>query len=160
MLEARGGGSVCLVDANTAGQRFGSAHNAGLAELVRDPDCSLMNTVSRVPGRQLWILKSGAAAYDHSRRMAGSDNLRRRIDELRASFSFVLVDAAPFDKSHDALTLGALADGLVLGLRANRTRRDTARLVKQEIEAAKVKLLGAILVDRTFPVPEAIYKWL
>jgi len=42
-------------------------------------------------------------------------------------------------------------------LQANTTRRETARKVKQEMEAASVRLLGAVLNERTFPIPESIY---
>jgi Mrp family chromosome partitioning ATPase len=43
-------------------------------------------------------------------------------------------------------------------VQANSTRRETARKAKESLESAKVKLLGAVLNKRTFPIPEALYR--
>jgi Mrp family chromosome partitioning ATPase len=43
-------------------------------------------------------------------------------------------------------------------LQANSTRREAARRMKEELEENNIRVLGAILYGRTFPIPEAIYK--
>jgi Mrp family chromosome partitioning ATPase len=47
---------------------------------------------------------------------------------------------------------------LVLVVQANATRRDAARKAKESLQAANVRLLGAVLDNRTFPIPDAIYQ--
>jgi Mrp family chromosome partitioning ATPase len=42
-------------------------------------------------------------------------------------------------------------------LKANSTRRDATREIKQQLQAANVRMLGAVLNQRTFPIPERIY---
>jgi len=54
--------------------------------------------------------------------------------------------------------LGRNAEGVVLVLRANASRRETARKAVHDLETAQVRVLGAVLNHRTFPVPERIYK--
>jgi hypothetical protein len=44
----------------------------------------------------------------------------------------------------------------VLG--AHSTRRATARKIKETLEAAQARILGTVLSERTFPVPERIYR--
>jgi Mrp family chromosome partitioning ATPase len=53
--------------------------------------------------------------------------------------------------------IGRLADGVVLVIEAHATRREAARKVKESLEAANVRLLGAVLNKRTFPIPEVLY---
>jgi Mrp family chromosome partitioning ATPase len=56
------------------------------------------------------------------------------------------------------MLLSRWTDGVVLVVEANATRRDAARRVKEILDAAGVSLLGVVLNNRTFPVPEAIYR--
>jgi Mrp family chromosome partitioning ATPase len=48
----------------------------------------------------------------------------------------------------------------VLVLEANSTRRVAARKAKQALEASSVRVLGTVLNNRTFPIPEKIYRML
>jgi len=77
---------------------------------------------------------------------------------LRAEFDYVLLDVAAVTEANDATLLGCGADGIVLVLKANTSRRESARKVTQDLQAAKVRVLGAVLNQRTFPIPESIYK--
>jgi Mrp family chromosome partitioning ATPase len=47
---------------------------------------------------------------------------------------------------------------MVLVVQANSTRRVTAQKVKEKLQAANARLLGTVLSERTFPIPETIYK--
>jgi len=78
--------------------------------------------------------------------------------ELRSEFDYVLVDVPPIIQYADATLLGQLADGIVLILEANSTRRETMRKAKESLEAASLRLLGAVLNKRTFPIPEFLYR--
>lgn len=49
-------------------------------------------------------------------------------------------------------------DGAVLVISANHTRREAALRAKETLLRWNAELLGVVLVDRTFPVPEAIYR--
>ena len=53
-----------------------------------------------------------------------------------------------------------VSDGVVLVLEANSTRRVAARKAQQAVEAANVRVLGTVLNNRTFPIPEKIYRLL
>src|SRR5207247_10608677 len=86
-----------------------------------------------------------------------SERLRTRAVELCAVFEHVLSDAPPIHQYADPVLLGQMADGLILGVEANATRPETARKAKESLQAANVRLLGAVLNKRTFPIPEALY---
>ena len=48
-------------------------------------------------------------------------------------------------------------DGVVLILEAHSTRRDTARRIKESLAAANARVLGVVLNNRTYPIPETLY---
>jgi Mrp family chromosome partitioning ATPase len=54
--------------------------------------------------------------------------------------------------------LGELADGIVLVLGANSTRKATARKIKNTLETMRSQILGTVLSERAFPIPEWIYR--
>jgi Mrp family chromosome partitioning ATPase len=46
----------------------------------------------------------------------------------------------------------------VIVLEANSTRKEAALTVMENLRAAQIKILGAVLNKRTFPIPELIYQ--
>jgi Mrp family chromosome partitioning ATPase len=83
--------------------------------------------------------------------------MRMRIVELRQEFHYVLIDAPAINTANDGIVLGRVADGVVVVIKANSSRREIARKAIQELENAKVRVLGAVLNQRTFPIPQGIY---
>jgi Mrp family chromosome partitioning ATPase len=160
VLAAQGSGSVCLVDANLRApslhQLLGVGRFPGLADATVKPG-PIKDFAVRITGGNLWVVPPGSPAAE-AQRLFSSDQLRSRMGELRAEFEYVLIDAPPVSSYADAVLLGQMADGVVLVVEANSTRRETARMAKESFENAKVKLLGAILNNRTFPIPEALYR--
>ncbi|MBV9760561.1 MAG: hypothetical protein JO340_08355 [Acidobacteriaceae bacterium] len=96
----------------------------------------------------LWVIPSGV---QENGRLHVSSELRSRIGEVKEEFDYVLIDAPAIVSSPDAVVLGQVTDGLILVVEANYTRRETARLAKETLDAAKVTVLGAILNNHTLP---------
>jgi receptor protein-tyrosine kinase len=84
--------------------------------------------------------------------------MRLRLAELRGYFKYILIDVPALSLGSDAIVLGRAAEGVVLVLKANGSRREAARKAVQDLHAAGVGLLGAVLNQRTFPIPQAIYE--
>ena len=81
-----------------------------------------------------------------------------RLRELRLEFDFTVLHGPPAALCSDAALLGYLSDGVILVLQANSTRRAGAQRAVQMLQATNARLLGSILNDRTFPIPEGIYR--
>jgi protein-tyrosine kinase len=158
-LASQGRGTVCVVDCNLRSpglhQQFGTENHHGLSDALLGPG-PVRDYVHRW-SRNLWLVSCGASP-DTGLTMLGSERMRARIAELRATFDYVLIDAAPLSSCNDAIVLGGLVDGVVLTLKANSSRRETARNVLHELKTANVRVLGAVLNQRTFPIPESLYK--
>lgn len=152
--------SVCVVDANLHApflhEYFRSNNSKGLAEAVLGSG-PIRNYAQLLNGSNLWVITCGSRIADpHT--LLTSDRLQPRLAELRAVFDYVLIDAPPVNLYADATLLGRLADGVVLVVQANSTHREVARKAKESLESAKLRVLGAVLNKRTFPIPESWYR--
>ena len=74
-------------------------------------------------------------------------------------FDYTIVHGPPAALCSDAALLGYLSDGVVLVLEAGKTRRATAQRTVQMLQATQcARLLGAVLSNRKFPIPDGIYR--
>ncbi|MGB7845005.1 MAG: CpsD/CapB family tyrosine-protein kinase [Candidatus Acidiferrum sp.] len=162
ILAARAEGPVCLVDANfqspSLHKCFGLENDKGLAEATLETG-PVQNFAQQISGSDLWLMTSGKLTAEVSSPTA-ADALRGRLSELRKAFRYVVIHSGPLRLESTAMLLSRLADGVVLVLEANSTRRDSARRAKENLAAARVTLLGVVLNNRIFPIPEPIYRWL
>jgi protein-tyrosine kinase len=158
-LAAQGRGSVCVVDCNLRSpglhQQFASENHHGLSDALAGT--GPIREYAHRWSRHLWYVSCGASAVS-GQAMLGSDRMRQRLAELKATYDFVLIDAAPLSVCNDAIVLGGLSDGVALVLKANSSRRETARKALHDLESANVKVLGAVLNQRTYPIPEKLYR--
>lgn len=82
----------------------------------------------------------------------------RLLEELRNEFEFVVIQGPAAGTSSEAALLGQLTDGIILVLDARSTRRASARKTKDTLDAAQCRMLGTVLTQRMFPIPERIYR--
>lgn len=82
------------------------------------------------------------------------------LEELRSEFEFVVIEGPAAGISSETVLLGQLTDGVILLLSAGSTRRTTARKIKETLEASQCRILGTVLTERTFPIPDRLYRWL
>jgi len=160
ILAARGDGSVCVVDANLRSpclhHYFGIDNSRGLAEAVLEP-LPIQDFAQKHAEANLWILPGGSAAGQLS--FPGVyDRLSSRMTELRGQFKYVVIHSSPLDLDSASILLSSWTDGVVMVVEADTTRRETARRMKQNLDAANVCVLGVVLNNRTFSIPEALYR--
>jgi capsular exopolysaccharide synthesis family protein len=152
--------SVCVVDANLRTpflhEHFRAENLHGLADAVLGSG-PMRNYAHQVNGGNLWLITCGSKTTDPHTLLA-SDRLHSCLTELRAEFDYVLLDGPPVNLYADATLLGKLAEGVVLVLQANSTRREAAMKARRSLELATVRLWGAVLNKRTFPIPEFLYR--
>jgi Mrp family chromosome partitioning ATPase len=150
--------SVCLVDANLlfpALHSFFEVENShGFAEAMSRAQ-SLAKCATQVAPRNLWLLTSGTGSAHNM--FSDIDSLRDCMQQLREEFDYAIIDAPPWSLYSNAAVLGSSSDGIVLVLKASSSRRATVQKVVAEITAANMRLLGAVLNQRAFPIPQAIY---
>jgi Mrp family chromosome partitioning ATPase len=152
-------GSVCVVDCDlrfpTLHQEFGAANHHGLADALQG-DAPIHQYVQQLSQHNLWLLSCGLLNED-SPQLLKLERMRKRLFELRSEFDYVLLDVAPLSVSNHGVLLSSWCDGVALVLKENFSNRKTAQKALKEFQAANATVLGAVLNQRTFPVPESIY---
>jgi Mrp family chromosome partitioning ATPase len=153
------GGSVCLVDANLSSpslhRHFGTDNQVGLTDALRQGG-SIRKYAHFLAGERLALITSGASG-EGWQMLLGSPQMHTRMSELHREFDYVLVDLPPMNICPETVTLAKASDGLILVVKANATRREVAQKVVHELKSANVRLLGAVLNERQFPIPEVLY---
>jgi len=156
-LAAHTSAPVCLVDADlrSPASRSGEAVvEPGLAEILLE-GLALRSALRRL-SPALCILPAGARRAEALRRLSG-ERLGRCVQDLLGAFDYLVVSSPPAAVHEDAALLAGLMDGLVLVVSASRTRREAARRTVSHLQQSNVNVLGSVLADRTFPIPEALY---
>ena len=74
-----------------------------------------------------------------------SPSLPALVEELKSEFDLVVFDLPPCGGSHAPLRLAKQLDGVLLVIDAERVRQPDARRVRQMLDQARVRLVGAVL---------------
>jgi hypothetical protein len=121
--------------------------------LVEDTESSPRDECCEQAGEHLWRIHVG-----NDPGSARVEQWQSRIGWLRREFRYAVIHSPPVLVASEAVVLGRLCDGLLVVLEAHRTRRLAALRARTVLESSGVRLLGTVLSERTFPIPEAIYR--
>lgn len=122
---------------------IGRNSKVGLSNLLMDP--SLKDEVilpSGTPG--LDVLLSGDIPPNPSE-LLSSPRMQRLIAELREEYDFVILDSPPVNMVTDSVVLAPQSDGVLFLIRANQSERGAVIHAVEQLEYAKVKILGFVL---------------
>jgi hypothetical protein len=145
---------VCrLVGKTLSEQREAEVAIARLEPGLPQPRLESLKAAAIPLERKLWFL-SGKQC---SRNLAVAGELCSYLSAIRAEFQYSIVLGSPADSSA-IVEAARFSDGLVLVLSALHTRRAAALQTKRALEEAGVRLLGTVLADRDFPIPQNLYR--
>jgi len=150
VLAASSNRQVCLVDGDARRLRLTKAF-AGNSVGGTQKNCTLQ-------GPNLWVAAPDTLVPGSDGVLAPANQLKPSIARLQQAFQFVLIDAPGINAQGDAAVLGQLADATILVVEANRTRKVTALKAKHSLETMNIHLLGIVLNNRTYPIPESLYR--
>lgn len=161
LLASRVPGPVCLLDANLAApslhEHFHVENHFGWTEALQQAR-PIQDFLRSTEGSNLSILTSGTVEERWEDLLEEEEEaVAARMRELREEFDYLLVLCPPVSYAPQAQILGRHADGMILVVEANCTRRDRALELKAELEEADVRLFGTVLNNRTFPIPDGVY---
>ncbi len=121
---------------------LGLAPGPGLVDVLTGA-AALDDALVEIPEYHLTVLRAGRT-YDRPAEMLGSAPMRRLVDTLRTQFDRIVIDSTPTTVS-DPVAVAALADTLVLVVRAGATTKPAITRAIQALGAAK--LLGLVFND-------------
>ena len=146
--------SVCLIDADLRSAGLTTTINGSRRVSLKFADQERCVELER----NLWLASDTVLDPTASGALAPTQYLKKSLDDLRAAFEYILIDAPGANTSGEAGVLGQIADATILVIEANSTRKAAALRAKKALESMDVRLLGTILNNRTFPIPEKLYR--
>lgn len=157
-------GRVLLVDASPSetglSARLGMLADPGLFDLLLSPggQLKLDDCVQRLPDQPFDLLPLGQPSHPHS--PFSAESLQHLLDLLCKHYRFVVIDAAAVYGNNNALGLAALADGVVMVIRAEQTRWEVAQAAVERLRQARANLVGSVFNGRKYYLPQWLYKLL
>lgn len=151
---------VLLIDGNlkhpVLHQLFDVNPNPGLAEFIMKARSRniVMKTISANYLNLITVGNNNGLYHD----VWHSNKIKRIMTGFRDQFEYILIDAPPVIGNPETLVLGRLTDGLLFVIKANHTRWEIIEEAKQQLRQAGLKILGAVLNERQYFIPEIIYK--
>jgi capsular exopolysaccharide synthesis family protein len=145
---AQGGRRTILVDCDlrrpSLHSIFGVNNDAGLTTMILDETAT--SSLQPTSVENLSLLTSGPLPPNPAD-LLGSRHVERVLEQLLEEADIVLLDAPPVLGFTDAAVLGARVDGVLLVLRAGKTKREHAERAKVQLERANVRIIGVTLTD-------------
>jgi len=147
---AAAGAKVLLVDADlrkpTLHKQLGDDRERGLSYLLAGEE-GIEPAASDHP--RLDVLPVGVRPPNPSE-LLHSPALATAIARWRTSYDYVLLDSPPLSLVSDALSVGELADGVLLVVRDRVTAKGTLRLVLDRLLPLRAKVLGLVFNAEQF----------
>lgn len=151
---------VLLIDTNlrdtSISDIFDISNNPGLGDILEEKipfEGALKELKSN-----LYALPSGNS-IDNPVPFLESSRMSELLLNAREKFDMTLVYCADLKNYNDAMVLSSLMDGVVLVVNENKTHRMAFKsAITPLLEKENVNVVGIILNDRTYVIPNIIYK--
>jgi len=160
MVLASAGERLLLVDANLRNpvlhELFAVGKNHGMAELLSGQE-TLQQVIKPTHVANLSLVTAGSQLQNPSALFEpGKTDAIVRLTKAEADW--VLFDAPVISAFNDAIVLSPGMDGVVLVVRAEKTRWEVAQNARERLESGKANILGVVLNDRKLRIPGWIYR--
>ena len=153
-------GHVLLVDTDlgcpSVHRIFKKKQSPGLTDVLKNGQAG-EDAILPSPIPNLDILSAGTTNGDPSE-IFDSDAFARLLDAVRRNYRFVVIDLPTVSQASWAVGLARLCDGVTLVLEAERSRREVAQRVKEQLIESKAKVLGVVINKRRFRIPGWLYR--
>ncbi len=137
---------------------FDIPNENGLSDILAGR-CDLKSAVVDVAEGTLSILVAGTLNSSPST-LINTATVSRFLSESKEMFGAVLVDGPPVISCAEATHIAAAADGVVLVVESDRTKREIVIRARDALIKGKANILGIVLNRRRYVIPEFLYRQL
>ncbi len=138
--------NTLIIDCNLRGpalhKMFGLSNSYGVVDVLYGQ--YELPKVCQEPLPGLKVATSGVLPPSPTE-LLSSARFAELIDRTRSVFDYVLIDAPPVEPVSDAVILATQADGVLLVLDAQNTRKRALRQSIQSLEAVGANVLGTVM---------------
>ncbi|WP_346877313.1 MULTISPECIES: CpsD/CapB family tyrosine-protein kinase [unclassified Clostridium] len=143
---AEGDKKVVLIDCDlrkpSLHKKFEISNTAGLSDVIVGKES--ISVVGHRYNNNLTVLTSGKIPPNPSE-MLGSKSMKALIDALKKVFDYVILDTPPVQAVTDAQILSTRADGTLLVIRAEKTKKDSVVNSINLLKKVNANIIGTIL---------------
>lgn len=154
--------SILLIDADlrkgTLTKSLGLKADKGLTDVLTDT-AKMDDVLLSIGIDNLHILPCGSRPHNPAELM-GSHRMKQFVAEIRNNYDYILFDCPPVIPVTDTGVLGPLCDGVLMILQAGRTQRGVILHAQDRLRAVKAKVLGYVMTNIEYHIPEYIYRYL
>jgi capsular exopolysaccharide synthesis family protein len=156
------GGSTLVMEANF--RRPGMAKLAGLSKdaaglaEVLYKGRKVDEVVQSLGPNQPDIMTAGQIESGPFSPLMSREKIEKVIQDLSKRYQYIIMETPPINQYPETLLLSALADGVILAIRAGVTSRETVSLATKRLEAAGGNFYGLVLNQKQYPLPNWLYK--
>ncbi|MEN6478660.1 MAG: CpsD/CapB family tyrosine-protein kinase [Anaerolineales bacterium] len=141
---------VILVDCDLRQPRvhlfFGLKNDRGVTDAILDEQSFGQPLIQDTAVENLRVLASGPLP-PRPPDLLGSRRMGALVESLKQQADIVLFDAPPIMAVTDACMLATHVDGVLLVVRAGRTRRDDTALAIERLQKVHARIVGSVLHD-------------
>jgi capsular exopolysaccharide synthesis family protein len=135
---------------------FGLRNLLGLVNILAE-ERSLQEVQQDTPVAHLKVIPAGPIP-PHPSELLSSEHFAEFIVRVRQGFDYVLLDAPPLQHFSDAAILAMRADGTLLVVDAQRTRKGDLRQAVRALEAVGANIRGTVMNSVDAPDRHGYYK--
>jgi capsular exopolysaccharide synthesis family protein len=158
-LSHKGGHKVLIVDANVRHPSISSifkiSDNPGLIDVLKE-EIAFEDAVTDM-GSNLYVLPTSKPASNPIA-FLDSSKMSAILKTTRNLYDLVLFNCADLKHFSDAVILSSKIDGIALIVNEGKVNRQVVRRLISPLEQNNVNIIGAIFNNRTYVIPEIIYK--
>ncbi|MBY0753926.1 CpsD/CapB family tyrosine-protein kinase [Clostridium sardiniense] len=123
-------------------KKFRVSNNIGLSDVILDNSKLDKALIKR--NDYLDILPAGKVPPNPSE-LLGSKALENLLDELGKKYDVIILDTPPVHAVTDAQILSTKVDGVILVVRAERTKKESVISAKAALDKVNANILGTVL---------------
>ncbi len=144
---AEAGSRVLLIDVDlrkpSCHRGLGVSNERGLSSFLAG-QADLESVTLSLEGPRISFIPAGPTPPNPAE-LVGSARMRTMLEELRASYDFIILDSPPVLPVTDAVVLARDVDGVVQVVKGHDTPRELIRRARDQLVQANAHLLGAVI---------------
>lgn len=152
---------VLLIDCNLKKPSvdifLGLHTDRGLSDVLAG-NVRISDALTNTDVKNLTVLPAGQVPINPAD--LGSQKMKDLLTELKAQFDRIILDTPPVIPYADPRILGPLVDGVVMVVRAGKTRREAVLRAEDTLKKVGAKILGYVLTGIEYYIPEYIHRHL
>ena len=153
---------VLLIDADMRRGRvakyLGVKHDVGLSEVLQGT-AQLEDALFKIDIENLTFMAAGSIP-ENPAELLDSSRMKAVMAELKRQYDYILIDTPPIIAVTDAGILGSQADGVIMVIQAGRTQRGIIKRASELLHQCHARVLGHVLTNIEYHLPQYIYRYL